>query len=43
MNTFKKIVAVGSIIIGAVFLVAGGSDIQLGFGLVLISNGIFNL
>lgn len=42
MKTFKKITAVASIVIGIVFILVGGSDIQLGFGLVLITNGIAN-
>lgn len=43
MKTFKKISAYVTIAIGIVFVLVGGSDIQLGFGLVLITQGIANI
>lgn len=43
MKIFKKITAIVSIVLGVIFLSVGGSDIQIGFGLVLLTNGIFNL
>lgn len=42
MNVFKKIISIGSILAGVMFLFSSASDIQLGFGLVLLSNGILN-
>lgn len=43
MIKFKKFVAVVSVLFGFLFVAIGGSDVQLGFGVVLISNGIFHL
>jgi len=40
MKKTQKIVAVVTILAGAVFLFIGGTDIQLGFGLVLVFQGI---
>jgi len=43
MKTFKKIIAWVSVAVGLVFILVGGSDIQLGFGLVLSFNGLMNI
>lgn len=40
MKIFKKVVGVVAIGTGVLFLVAGGTDIQLGFGCVLIAQGV---
>lgn len=42
MKLTKRIVAVASVLAGFLFLFNSASDIQLGFALVLISNGILN-
>lgn len=39
----NKIVSVIEIILGIIFLLGVGSDIQLGFGLVLLLSGIKSL
>lgn len=39
---FKRIVAVATVLLGVFFLLNSGSDIQLGFGFVLISQGLLN-
>lgn len=43
MSTLKKIVAIAAIVMGVIFFINGGSDIQLGFGSVLVAMGILNL
>lgn len=43
MKLFKKIIAIASVLVGIVFLLASASDIQLGFGVVLISQGLLAL
>lgn len=43
MKAFKKVVAFLAIVIGGVFLLSIASDIQLGFGLVLLTIGLLNL
>ena len=42
MKTFKKIGAVVCGVAGVIFMLNGASDIQLGFGLVLIFMAIAN-
>lgn len=43
MKLFKRIVAIATVLVGLVFVLNTASDIQLGFGLVLISMGLLNL
>lgn len=43
MKVFKNIVAIVSVVAGVVFLFNAGSDIQLGFGVVLIITGLLNI
>jgi hypothetical protein len=42
-NKITKIVAVLEIIMGVIFLMSIGSDIQFGFGVVLLAQGIIHL
>lgn len=39
---FKKVVATAQITIGVFFLLMMAGDIQLGFGLVLLTQGLLN-
>ena len=43
MKIFKKIVAVVSVVLGFVFLMNSASDIQIGFGAVLVAIGLLSL
>lgn len=39
---FKKVISVVQIFLGVFFLLNSASDIQLGFGLVLVTQGLLN-
>ena len=43
MNKFKKVVAWVSVIFGVFFILNSATDIQLGFGIVLITNGLMEI
>lgn len=43
MKTFKKVVAWLSVLAGVFFVANSATDIQLGFGVVLITNGLLNI
>lgn len=43
MTIFKRCVAGACILVGALFLISVGSDIQLGFGVVLVALGLLNI
>lgn len=43
LTMLKKIIPVVQIVAGLLFLLSTRSDIQLGFGVVLLTNGIVNL
>jgi len=43
MQILKKIVAVGAIILGVIFVLNSASDIQLGSGAILIAVGVLGL
>lgn len=43
MKTFKLIIAIASIVVGALFLFNSASDIQLGFGVTLLAIGLLHL
>ena len=43
LNTMKtRIISIAQILLGAFFIAMTESDIQLGFGLVLLTQGIYN-
>lgn len=43
MTTFKKIINVAAIILGAVFIFVGGTDATVGIGAIIVVLGVNNL